>query len=151
MNDRTNDQTDNSIVDRITAAADGVGFVVLGDASDMSVEIAEGRESKYQNAADSFLARGQNESVEDFTARKAGTVAIADALDCGVWHASFLWTRRNVTRPRCYLCGGTMKDDQQPAHALCEARTNRGRSPLPVVNYDPGCGCNWELCEYPAR
>ena len=105
------------------------------------------QQSKYQSAADQFLARGKDETQLDFDVRKMGTVEIADALDCGVWHAAYLWDKRNIVRSRCTLCGGTMLSREMEAHSLCTARRNKGVQDLPVLNYNPKCGCNWELCE----
>lgn len=102
--------------------------------------------SKYDAASKSFLAAGRDESAEAFEARRVAIVAIADRLDCGVWHAAFEYDRLR-TRPICYLCGGTMRDERAVCHALCDARTNRGRTDLPVINYEPTCGCNWEGCD----
>jgi len=101
--------------------------------------------SKYEAAARSFIARSLDESPEAFDARRAAIVAIADRLDCGVWHAAYEYDLLRA-RPVCYLCGGAMRDDRAPAHALCEARTNRGRTDLPVMDYKPTCGCHWVGC-----
>lgn len=102
--------------------------------------------SKYEQAAAYFIVAARDESAESLKARRAAIVAIADRLDCGVWHAAYEYDAQRP-RPICYLCGGTMRDAETVTHALCEARTNRGRTDLPVLDYEPKCGCHWEGCE----
>lgn len=103
--------------------------------------------SKYASAARSFVARSRDESPEDFEVRLAAIVAIADELDCGVWHASWLYYQRDTERHTfCAICGGRTAATE--THALCVARQKRGL-PTPVLTYNSRCGCNWEGCDAP--